>query len=104
MDLLYNLLSISIVFSVILMTLIQKIKTLSFVKKSWQIWIFNLILSFSIGIPFAITFYDVSLTDGIWVGLFSFIGAPTLYDVLQNQNIINYKPISLSEKEKESSN
>lgn len=96
--LLLDLLVISITFSVILMAFIQKIKALSFIQKSWQIWILNLISSFVIGIPFAITFYGVNIYDAIWVGLFSFIGASAIYEGLKNQNIITYKPSSLKKE------
>lgn len=92
-----DLLIISVTFSFVLMTLIQKFKTLSFINKSWHIWILNLLFSFILGIPFAITFYNVTLTNSIWVGIFSFIGAPTIYEALKNQNIITYKPSSLSD-------
>lgn len=87
--------------SVILMALIQKFKTLPFIKKPWQIWILNLFLSFGLSLPFAVYFYNLSWIAGIWIGLFTFIGAPTLYDALQNQNFINYKPTSLSESNSE---
>ncbi len=95
--LLLDLIVISITFSVILMALIQKLKTLSFINKSWHIWFLNLILSFLVGIPFSITFYNLSLKDSIWVGLFSFIGASAIYEGLKNQNLINYKPSSISD-------
>lgn len=97
-NLLTDLLIISITYSVILMALIQKFKALSFIKKSWQIWILNFIFSFAIGMPFAISFYNISILDSIWVGLFSFIGASTIYETLKNQNLISIKPASLSDK------
>lgn len=97
-DLLLKLLIVSMVFSVVLMTLIQKFKTSSFIKKSWQVWLLNLFCSFAIGIPFGITFYDLSIIEGIWVGLFSFIGATTIYETLKAQRLINYTPASLSDK------
>ncbi len=93
---LIDLLIISVTLSFVLMALIQKIKKLSFINKEWQIWMVNLFLSFSIAIPFGIKFYDASLNDGIWIGLFTFIGAPTLYETLKNQNILTYKPTSLN--------
>ena len=43
------------------------------------------------------TFYDINFKNSIWVGLFSFVGAPTIYQALNNQNIITYKPTSLSD-------
>lgn len=97
-DLLLKLLMVSMVFSVVLMALIQKFKTSSFIKKSWQVWLLNFFCSFAIGIPFGITFYNLTVHDGIWVGLFSFIGASTIYETLKKQNWINYTPSSLSDK------
>lgn len=94
--LLLDLLVISITFSIILMAFIQKCKALSFITQSWQIWVINLIFSFVLGIPFAITFYDTSIDHSIWVGLFSFIGASTIYEGLKNQNVFTYKPSSLN--------
>lgn len=96
-ELLLDLLIVSSVFSVILMTLIQKFKSVSFIKKSWQVWLLNLLFSFVIGIPFGIVFYDLSIKDAIWIGLFSFIGASSIYEALKNQNFINYKPASMSD-------
>ena len=95
--LLLDLLVISVTFSVILMALIQKLKGFVFITKSWQVWILNLILSFAVGIPFSMTFYNISLIDSIWVGLFSFIGASAIYQGLKSQNMINYKPSSISD-------
>ena len=43
-DKLLDLLSISAVFSVILMALIQKIKLTTIVKKTWQIWLLQIVL------------------------------------------------------------
>ena len=97
-SLLTELLIISVTYSVILMALLQKFKSLSFITKSWQIGVLNFIFSFAIGMPFAITFYDVNILDSIWVGLFSFIGASAIYEALKNQKLINYTPTSLSDK------
>lgn len=97
-DKLLEILSISAVFSVILMALIQKIKLTTIIKKEWQIWIVNLLLSFLFGTFFAISFYNLDIISGIWVSVFSFIGAPTIYDLLKSQNIINYTPKSLDDK------
>lgn len=91
------LLAISTTFSIILMMFIQKIKTLQFINKSWQVWLINFISSFLIGIPFSMTFYDIGIKDSVWVGLFSFIGAASIYQILKEQNLINYKPNSISD-------
>lgn len=96
-DLLIKLLMISITFSVFLMALIQKFKNLKFINKTWHIWLLNLLFSFAMGIPFTMYFYELSLVSAIWVGIFSFIGAPTIYSLLKKQNLINYKPKSLKD-------
>lgn len=94
---LLDLLVTSIILSAFIMVLLQKFKTLSFITKSWQIWLLNLLFSFGVGIPFTIYFYDLDVFSGLWVGLFTFVGAPAIYDILKNQNIINYTPTSLSD-------
>lgn len=94
---LIDLLMISVTFSFIMMTLIQKLKKLSFINKKTHIWIANFILSFTLAIPFGIRFYDIPINDTWWVGLFAFIGAPTLYETLKNQTILTYKPHSLND-------
>lgn len=94
---LLDVLAISVTFSFILMTLIQKFKTLSFVTQSWQVWILNFLCSFLLGIPFAMTFYNTSLCDSIWVGIFSFIGASSIYSALKKQTILTYKPTSITD-------
>lgn len=96
--LLLDLLVISVTVSIVVMSTIQKFKTLSFITKDWHVWFLNLLFSFIIGIPFAVFFYNLELIEGLWIALFSFIGAPTLYDALKNQTIINYKPTSLDDK------
>lgn len=95
-SLLLELLSISVTFSVILMAIIQKLKSFKCITNSCHVMIINIGLSFLIGVPFGITFYDINLVEGIWVGLFSFVGASTIYEGLKKQNIINYTPSSVS--------
>ena len=96
-EFLVDLLIASVVFSIILMALIQKFKSLDFITKSWQVWSLDLFLSFAIGLPFGITFYDFNWKESLWIGLFSFIGATGIYKTLKSQNIINYKPASVSD-------
>lgn len=96
-DLLIKVLLISITFSVIEMAFIQKIKSLSMIKKSWQVILINLISCFFLGTTFSMWFFELNLINSLWVALFSFIGAPTIYEALKKQNIINYNPKSLNE-------
>ncbi|MDD2203374.1 MAG: hypothetical protein PHT75_01385 [Bacilli bacterium] len=95
-DQFYNLLMISVTFSIILMTLIQKLKTLSFMKNNNHVMIADFLLSF-LGILFGMYFYDLTIIEGLWVSLFSFIGAPAIYKLLKAQNVINYTPKSLDD-------
>lgn len=95
---LLKLLIVSSILSIIIMIVIQKIKNLSFVKTNNQIWFINFLLSFSIGVPFSIFFYELNIYDGLWISLFSFIGTSGIYLALKKQNIINYSPLSLNDK------
>lgn len=94
---LIDLLIVGVTASIITMVFIQKAKHLKFVTKNWQVGILNTFVSFAFGIPFAIWFYNLGLIDSIWVGVFSFIGAPAIYDALKNQTILTYKPTSLDD-------
>lgn len=89
---LLQILFVSMVFSVVLMALIQKLKTFTLIKKKWHIWILNLIFAFVLGIPFGQMFYHLSVLESVWVGVFSFIGASSIYDQLEK-----YSPVSLSD-------
>ncbi len=103
-DLLWELLLISLTFSVFLMALVQKVKKSHIFHHKWQIWCLNLVLAFAMGIPFTMMFYEKTLVESIWVCLFGFIGAPSIYEVLKKQTLISYKPSSSGldqEKEKE---
>lgn len=94
---LIDLLAISVTLSMITMAFIQKLKCLKIINKCWKVFIVNTILSIALGIPFTVYFYDMPINDGIWVSIFTFIGAPTIYQTLKNQTIINYKPRSLKD-------
>ncbi len=75
-----NCLMISMIVSVVVMALIEKFKTIDFLKNSNHIFLLNLIFSFVIGINFSIIFYNMNINEGIWISIFSFIGAPSIYD------------------------
>lgn len=96
-SLLLELLSISITFSIILMAVIQKLKSFSCIKKSCHVMILNIILAFLIGIPFGITFYNINLVESCWTALFSFVGASSIYEALKKQNVVNYTPTAIDD-------
>lgn len=94
---LIDLLIVSVSFSMILMVFIQKCKRMKFINQKWHLCALNFVLSFALGIPFAMTFYHISFENAVWVGVFTFIGAPSIYDTLKNQTILSYKPVSLNQ-------
>lgn len=82
-ELLKSLLTISIALSAITCTIVQKTKDKF--KKSKILPIYSLIINLLLGIVFCQTFTDVSFPKSIWVGLFSFIGADSIYKMLEGK-------------------
>lgn len=98
---LQELLVISIVLSIFTCTFIQKTKRHLPTQK--LIPIYSLIINLTIGIVFCISFTNVKFPTSLWVGLFSFLGADTLYKTLEGKlqsygEIINRNKISISKE------
>lgn len=92
-ELLTTLLIIAMTSSSITCAFIQKTK--SKISKKWLLW-YSLVVNMVLGILFTLTFTDSTIIHGAWVGLFSFIGADTLYKTLEGK----LKPYSeLTKKE-----
>lgn len=94
---LMSILTISVTLSMVVMMLIQKLKKSYIIKSELQIVIANILSSLALEIPFSINFYNLSLIDSIWVSIFCFIGAPTIYEILKHQMILTYKPSGLED-------
>ena len=94
-SLLQNLLIIAIACSTVTVIFIQKTKR--FLPKSYLIPIYSLIVNLICGYYFCNSFTsDVNIIESIWVGLFSFLGADTIYTTLEGKlaaygDIINKK-------------
>lgn len=82
-DLLKELFVIAIVLSVITMAFIQKTKGIF--KTSKFIELYSAIVNIIFAIVFCISFTEVSIINSLWVGLFSFLGADTLYKTLEGK-------------------
>lgn len=82
-DLLKELLIIAIVLSVVTMAFIQKTKGIF--KTSKFIELYSAIVNVIFAIVFCISFTEVSIINSLWVGLFSFLGADTLYKTLEGK-------------------
>ena len=81
--LLKNLLIIAIACSTITLTFIQKTK--KFLPTSKIIVLYSLIVNIIFSYLFCLTVTNVDYIKSLWVGLFSFLGADTLYVTLEGK-------------------
>ena len=94
--LLQELLIVAAALSVVTCAFIQKTKGMF--KKSKWINPYSLVVNVVFGVIFCISFTETSIINSLWVGLFSYIGADTLYKSLEGK----LKPYSeLNEKKVE---
>ncbi len=82
-NMLQKLLIIAIACSTITVAFIQKTK--KFFKKSTYITTYSFIVNVIFGFIFSKTFTDLDYLKSLWVGLFSFIGADTIYKNLEGK-------------------
>lgn len=94
-DLLQEQLIVAMVVSVITVAFIQKTKGMF--KKSKHIQIYSFIVNLVLGVLFSIYFTKTTIIGGLWVGLFSFIGADSLYQALEGK-LASFKDISKKEE------
>ena len=78
-----QLLLISVALSTITCTIIQKTKRL--LKKSIYIVYYSFFINMIVGILFCMTFTSISLPNSLWIGLFSFLGADSIYKSLEGK-------------------
>lgn len=93
---LLNMLMMATPISILVVAIVQKFKSLSFIKNGNHIFVVNFIFSMTLGVLFSITFYETTWVEGLWISLLSFVGAPSIYGLLKKQNIVNYTPRSLT--------
>lgn len=90
---------IAMALSAITCAFIQKTKCCF--RKSKCIWIYSLIVNLLIGIVFCMTFTNIAFPQSMWIGLFSFIGADTIYKSLEGKiashtDLINRNKVTIS--------
>ena len=95
-----ELLIISISFSAITCTLIQKTK--GFLKSSKFITLYSFIINMGIGILFCLSFTKIVFPNYLWIGFFSFLGADSIYKSLEGKissysDIVSKKSVSINE-------
>ena len=88
LELLNQFLLVSMTLSIITTLFIQKTKRLF--KNSKIVPIYGLIVNMLCGILFSMTFTELLFPQSLWIGFFSFIGAESIYRVL-NQSLENQK-------------
>ena len=78
-----ELLIISIVISTITCLFIQKTKSL--LPNSKSIIVYSIIVNIIFSILFCKTFTDLKIKDILWIGLFAFLGANSIYKTLEGK-------------------
>ncbi len=83
LELIKQILIVSIAASIVSTATIQKIKEQLKSKKC--LFFVSLILSIGIGIAFALSFTELSLINSIWVGLITWLGADMIYKSFEDK-------------------
>lgn len=97
LELLKEILVVGIGASIFSTATIQKIKEMLKSKK-WLYFI-AIIVSFGIGICFALCFSDLELVDAIWVGLCTWVGADALYKTFEEKIFIPFSDMNKDDDE-----
>ncbi len=93
-ELIKALLLIAVSSSIISASFVQKIKTISLIKCSDCLIYISFLISMSFGMLFTLSFTEYTLIDSIWVGLFSFIGADSLYKAFEDKLFKSFNKIN----------
>lgn len=80
---LQELLVIAIALSTFTCALIQKTKI--YLPSKRLVPVYSLIVNLTLGIIFCLTFTNIEFPTSLWVGLFSYLGADTLYKTLEGK-------------------
>lgn len=83
LSLLQQMLMISITVSTVTCAFIQKTK--GYFKCSNCLSIYSLIINIAFGVIFCISFTKIKFPESLWIGLFSFLGANTIYKSLEGK-------------------
>ena len=89
-EFLEELFVIAIALSIVTCAFIQKTK--GHLPNSKCLPLYSLVVNLVVGVVFCITFTNVTFPTSLWVGLFSFLGADTLYKTLEGK-LSSYKAI-----------
>ena len=83
LTILQQMLVVAIALSIITCAFVQKTKNAF--KNANILSIYSFFVNMVLGILFCITFTSIPFPESLWVGLFSFIGADTIYKSLEGK-------------------
>ena len=84
-ELIKALLIIASAAGIISSAFVQKFKSISLIKCSSCLIYISFTISMIFGVVFTLSFTNYTIIDSLWVGLFSFIGADTIYRNLEGK-------------------
>lgn len=93
-DLIKILLVISCASSILSSAFIQKIKCITLIKSSSYLIYISFLISMIFGVVFTLSFTDYDIINALWVGLFSFLGADSLYKAFEDKIFMSYSNIN----------
>ncbi len=94
LELLQQMLVIAMALSTITCAFVQKTKKCF--KTSKHLCKYSFVVNIAIGVIFCITFTTIEFPESLWIGLFSFLGADTIYKSLEGK-LASYKDIATNE-------
>ena len=95
-ELFLSMIHTAIVASMISTQIIQKIKHTLNISRKWN-KVLSIFISFGVGCAYSISFYSSKVLYALWIGLFTLIGAESIYRNfngffgLKSSSIINNK-------------
>lgn len=91
-ELIKNILIISIASGIVTTSFVQKIK--EHLKTKKYILLISILSSFIIGSLFSLSFSTISFTYSLWVALFTFIDANILYKTFEDKIFTSFKDMN----------
>ncbi len=92
-DLIKMLLVISCASSILSTAFVQKIKTASIIKCNSCLLYISFFISMLFGVVFTLSFTKYNVIESLWVGLFSFLGADSLYKAFEDKIFSSYSKL-----------
>ena len=92
-DLIKMLLVIACASSILSTAFVQKIKTASIIKCNSCLLYISFFVSMLFGVVFTLSFTKYDILESLWVGLFSFLGADSLYKAFEDKIFASYSKL-----------